>query len=28
VFAEVLAGHLVIDESVYRDTDWGRAAGM
>ncbi len=26
VFAEVLAGHLVIDESVYRDTDWGRAA--
>jgi len=26
VYAEVLAGHLVIDESVYRDTDWGRAA--
>ena len=26
VFAEVLAGHLVIDDSVYRDTDWGRAA--
>jgi len=26
VFGEVLAGHLVIDESVYRDTDWGRAA--
>jgi dihydropyrimidinase len=26
VFGEVLAGHLVIDELVYRDTDWGRAA--
>ncbi len=26
VYAEVLAGHLVIDDSVYRDTDWGRAA--
>jgi dihydropyrimidinase len=26
VFGEVLAGHLVIDESVYRDPDWTRAA--
>ena len=26
VFGEVLAGHLVVDDSVYRDTDWGRAA--
>ncbi|WP_133648286.1 dihydropyrimidinase [Paraburkholderia flava] len=26
VFGEVLAGHLVIDESVYRDPDWHRAA--
>ena len=26
VFAEVLAGHLLVDDSVYRDTDWGRAA--
>ncbi len=26
VFGEVLAGHLVIDESVYRDPDWNRAA--
>jgi dihydropyrimidinase len=26
VFGEVLAGHLLIDDSVYRDTDWGRAA--
>ena len=26
VFAEVLAQHLVIDDSVYRDTDWDRAA--
>jgi len=26
VFGEVLAGHLMIDDSVYQDTDWGRAA--
>ena len=26
VFGEVLAGHLLITDSVYRDTDWGRAA--
>ncbi len=26
VFGEVLAGHLIIDDSVYLDTDWGRAA--
>jgi dihydropyrimidinase len=26
VFGEVLAGHLVIDEAVYRDPDWQRAA--
>jgi dihydropyrimidinase len=26
VYAEVLAQHLVIDESVYRDPDWNRAA--
>ncbi|EDM80711.1 Putative dihydropyrimidinase [Plesiocystis pacifica SIR-1] len=26
VYAEVLAQHLVIDESVYRDPDWDRAA--
>ncbi len=26
VFAEVLAQHLVIDESVYRNTDWNHAA--
>jgi dihydropyrimidinase len=26
VFGEVLAGHLVIDEAVYRDPDWNRAA--
>ncbi len=26
VFGEVLAGHLLIDDSVYQDTDWGRAA--
>lgn len=26
VFAEVLVQHLVIDESVYRDPDWDRAA--
>jgi dihydropyrimidinase len=26
VFAEVLAQHLVIDESVYRDPDWNKAA--
>ncbi|WP_321852645.1 dihydropyrimidinase [Burkholderia diffusa] len=26
VFGEVLPGHLVIDESVYRDPDWTRAA--
>jgi dihydropyrimidinase len=26
VFGEVLAGHLMINDSVYRDTDWGRAA--
>ncbi len=26
VFGEVLAGHLLIDDSVYCDTDWGRAA--
>src|SRR5690606_11754351 len=26
VFAEVLAQHLVIDDSVYRDRDWDRAA--
>ena len=26
VFGEVLAQHLVIDESVYRDTNWDRAA--
>ncbi|RME22001.1 MAG: dihydropyrimidinase [Deltaproteobacteria bacterium] len=27
VFGEVLAQHLVIDDSVYRDEDWDRAAG-
>ncbi len=27
VFGEVLAGHLLIDESVYRDPDFTRAAG-
>jgi dihydropyrimidinase len=27
VFAEVLAQHLVIDDSVYRNPDWDRAAG-
>jgi len=26
VFGEVLAGHLIIDDSVYRDTDWRTAA--
>lgn len=26
VFGEVLAQHLVIDDSVYRDTDWNKAA--
>ncbi|MEJ0004043.1 MAG: GTP-binding protein [Pararobbsia sp.] len=26
VFGEVLAGHLVLDDSVYRDPDWERAA--
>ncbi|MFT5481823.1 MAG: dihydropyrimidinase [Halieaceae bacterium] len=26
VFGECLAGHLLLDDSVYRDTDWGRAA--
>lgn len=26
VFGEVLAGHLLIDDSVYRDADWARAA--
>ncbi|MBB1485085.1 dihydropyrimidinase [Oceanospirillum sediminis] len=26
VFGEVLAGHLVVDDSVYQDTDWGKAA--
>ena len=26
VFGEVLAGHLLVDDTVYRDTDWGRAA--
>lgn len=26
VFGEVLPGHLLIDDSVYRDTDWERAA--
>ncbi|MCP6324467.1 dihydropyrimidinase, partial [Klebsiella pneumoniae] len=26
VFGEVLPGHLVIDEAVYRDPDWTRAA--
>jgi dihydropyrimidinase len=26
VFGEVLAGHLLITDAVYRDTDWGRAA--
>jgi len=26
VFGEVLAGHLLIDDSVYRDTDWDTAA--
>jgi dihydropyrimidinase len=26
VFGEVLAGHLVLDDSVYRDKDWDRAA--
>ncbi|HYD29988.1 MAG TPA: dihydropyrimidinase [Azospirillaceae bacterium] len=26
VFGEVLAGHLLVDDGVYRDTDWGRAA--
>lgn len=26
VFGEVLAQHLVIDDSVYRDSDWGSAA--
>ena len=27
VYAEVLSQHLVIDDSVYRDPDWNRAAG-
>src|SRR5690606_28648941 len=27
VFGEVLAQHLVIDDSVYRDPDWDKAAG-
>jgi dihydropyrimidinase len=27
VYGEVLAQHLVVDESVYRDKDWARAAG-
>ncbi|WP_027855917.1 dihydropyrimidinase [Marinobacterium jannaschii] len=26
VFGECLAGHLVLDDSVYQDSDWGRAA--
>ncbi len=26
VYGECLAGHLLIDDSVYQDTDWGRAA--
>lgn len=26
VYGECLAGHLVLDDSVYQDTDWGRAA--
>ena len=26
VFGEVLAGHLIVDDSVYRDTDWRTAA--
>ena len=26
VYGECLAGHLVLDDSVYLDTDWGRAA--
>ncbi|MBY4677019.1 dihydropyrimidinase [Marinobacterium arenosum] len=26
VYGECLAGHLVLDDSVYRDPDWGRAA--
>ncbi len=26
VFAEVLAGHLIVDDSVYRDPDWRTAA--
>jgi dihydropyrimidinase len=26
VFGEALAGHLLIDDSVYRETEWGRAA--
>ncbi len=26
VFAEVLAQHLLVDDSVYRDTDWAKAA--
>jgi len=26
VYGECLAGHLVLDDSVYKDTDWGRAA--
>ncbi len=26
VFGEVLAGHLLVDDSVYRDPDWNRAA--
>ena len=26
VFGEVLSGHLVVDDSVYRDTDWRHAA--
>ncbi|MGR4070485.1 dihydropyrimidinase [Billgrantia sp. C5P2] len=26
VYGECLTGHLVLDDSVYQDTDWGRAA--
>ncbi|WP_413284294.1 dihydropyrimidinase [Vibrio sp. MA40-2] len=26
VFGECLAGHLVVDDSVYQDSDWGKAA--
>ena len=26
VYGECLTGHLVLDDSVYRDSDWGRAA--